>query len=129
MKKLFLYLLLSVATGIPAFSQASSSKKYDFRLNLPSIDTTLESSILNDTVPSFRPSDGSAQFRQFDSLEHFIDTIEKNNGLLYTQDENAVVFNSDPIYSLRIVKPGANHPIKIYKPDSTKNYTLLIKEY
>lgn len=129
MKKLFLYSLFIVATVIPAFSQTTSSKKYDFKLNMPSIDTTLELSILEETMPSFSPLDGSTQVRKFDNLEDFLDTMKKNNGLLYTQDESPIVINTNPIYSLRIVKPGGNHPIKIYKPDSTRNYTLLIKEY
>lgn len=125
MKKLFLYLLFTVATILPAFSQVISSEKYDFKLTLPSYDNLKGMEVLKDTVFL----DGSTQFRKFDNFESFQGLMEKNNNLLYSKDENVVVINPEVVYSLRIVKPSGNYPIQIYKPDSTKNYTLLIKEF
>lgn len=125
MKKLFLYVLLSLGTVISAFSQATNPKKYDFKLTLPSYDNIQGLEVLKDTVFL----DGSTQIKKFESLEGFPGYMDKNNKLLYSKDENVVVLNPDPVYSLRIVKPSGNYPIQIYKPDSTKNFTLLIKDY
>ncbi|MFC5623900.1 hypothetical protein [Algoriphagus winogradskyi] len=125
MKNLFLYILLSVASIIPALSQVTNPKKYDFKLTLPSYDNLQRLEVLKDTVFF----EGSTQNKKFESFEGFPGYIDKNNKLLYSQDENIVVINPAPFYSLRIITPSGNYPIQIYKPDSTKNYTLLIKDF
>ncbi|WP_425638352.1 hypothetical protein ACPUEN_03040 [Algoriphagus yeomjeoni] len=125
MKKLFLFTFFTAVTLVSAFSQSNSSQIYDFNLDLPTFESDLEFELGQDS----NKSSEVIQFRQFKNLDDFRNRIEKNNNLLYTQDENLVVINPDPIYSLRIVKPTRNFPIQIYKPDSTKNYTLLIKEF
>ncbi len=129
MKKLFLYVLFSAAIAIPAFSQVISSQKYDFKLTLPSFENIKELEILKDTVYLSGSFDNSIQFRKFHNPADFQDSLGKGNHLLFQHDENVIVTNSKPIYSLRIMKPNGNYPIQIYKPDSTKNYTLLIKEF
>ncbi|SFU12852.1 hypothetical protein SAMN04489724_4159 [Algoriphagus locisalis] len=129
MKKFLSYLLFTLATALPALSQSISSNKYDFNLSLPSLEEIQGLNSWQDTLPSINSWDNSAQLRQFDSTGSFLDKTARNNKLLYRQDENEIVLNTEPIYSLRIITPGGNHPIQIYKPDSTKNYTLLIKEF
>ena len=129
MKKFLTYVFFTLATAIPALSQSSSSSKYDFNLSLPSLDKIQGLNGWQDTIPTLGSLDISALFKQFDSSRNFLDKTVKNNKLLYRQDENEIVLNTEPFYSLRIVTPRGNHPIQIYKPDSTKNYTLLLKEY
>ncbi|RAI94110.1 hypothetical protein [Algoriphagus yeomjeoni] len=124
MKKLFLYMVFTITTIVPAFSQSISSQIYDFNLDLPTFESDLEF----DLAQGSSKSSEAIQFRQFKNLEDFQNTIENKN-LPYRQDENLVVVNPDPVYSLRILKPTGNYPIQVYKPDSTKNYTLLIKKF
>lgn len=51
------------------------------------------------------------------------------NQLKLNQDQIYFVPNPEQIYALRILKPVGNHHMKIYEPDTTKNYTLLIKKF
>lgn len=56
--------------------------------------------------------------------------IEPGNEIpLYNRDEIQIFQNPETIYSMRIVKPEGNFPMRVYIPDSTKNYSLLIKEF
>ncbi|MDR7130748.1 hypothetical protein J2X69_003105 [Algoriphagus sp. 4150] len=130
MKKLLLFLLFASTACIPVFSQAISSKKYDFTLTPPSSEygqnlyesnrEFTQNGLINDSIPF--------PFKKFDGLGLSSPSIGDTN-LLYHKDQNQLVENPEKLYSLRIFKPSGNHPIQIYEPDSTKNFTLLIKEY
>ena len=125
MKTLLLFLAFGVATIVPAFCQVSNLEKYDFKLDLPSYDNHLGKILSGDMINS----QGEIQLRQFKNLDDFLEKMENNPQLLYRNDRNEVVENPDLVYSLRIVKPTGNYPIQISKPDTTKNYTLLIKKF
>ena len=125
MKTLLLFLAFGVATIVPAFCQVSNSEKYEFKLNLPSYANNLGKILSGDTINSL----GEIQLGQFKNLDNFLEKMENNPQLLYRKDRNDLVENPDPVYSLRIVKQTGNYPIQIYKPDTTKNYTLMIKKF
>tara|TARA_R110002020_G_scaffold6289_1_gene26323 strand:- start:124 stop:513 length:390 start_codon:yes stop_codon:yes gene_type:complete len=129
MKKLLLFSVFTLATSIAVFSQTSfSQKKFSFEnsLDIPNSPQPF------DTLQSFSPKGFNIDtmfLEQFDSLEKFIDGNQVEKNLFQNQDHLQIVENAETIYSMRIVKPIGNFPIQIHQPDSTKNYTLRIKEF
>ncbi|MEB2783954.1 hypothetical protein [Algoriphagus persicinus] len=129
MKALFCLFLINIATCLSAFSQDISSKKYDFNLSLPSYDSSQELNTFQDTFSIKGHQNDTIYFKKFDNLDEFLDLDLGETNLFQNQDNVHIIVNQKPTYSLRIMKPSGNYPIQIYKPDSTKKYTLLIKEF
>ena len=134
MKKLLLFSLFTLTTSIAVFSQTSFSRK-EFTQKKFSFENSLDvpnSTQPFDTLQSFSPKGFNIDtmfLEQFDSLEKFIDGNQVEKNLFQNQDHLQIVENTETIYSMRIVKPIGNFPIQIHQPDSTKNYTLRIKEF
>lgn len=55
--------------------------------------------------------------------------LHKELNVDLTADQLYVVQNPNPVYTLRIVEPIGNHHMKLYQPDSSKSYTLQIKNF
>jgi hypothetical protein len=131
MKNLLLFLLFNIATILSAFAQGFIPKK---------IAPELKSFELNSN-PDFSTKNDSIDFEKFyfsppkNNSLHLPETIknypllQKKLNLDLTRDQFYIVQNSEPVYTLRIVEPTGNHHMKIYEPDSSKNYTLLIKKF
>ena len=135
MKKLLLFSVFTLAISMSVFSQTSFSKKKEFNQKKFSFEKSLDipnSKQVFDTLQSFSPKGFNMDtmfLEKFDSLEKFIDDNKAEKNLFQNQDHLQIVENIETIYSMRIVKPIGNFPIHIHQPDSTKNYTLLVKEF
>ncbi len=129
MKKTFLLILLSLSTYLVSYSQNSQSnfrelnhEKFSFkqRQNIfDALDIVALEGLENDTI----------YIKKFDNIEEFLNLNLGDTKLFQNQDNLKFIPNPETIYSMRIVKPIGNYPIQIHKPDSTKNYTLLIKDF
>ena len=111
------------------FSQVVSSKKYDFILSLPSYDSSHEHVRIQDSVPVSGLFNDSIYIKKFDSLEEL---LYPNRGEIprnIDQENLRIIQNPQTVYSLRIIKPSGNYPIKIHEPDATKKHTLLRMEH
>ncbi|MEB2774125.1 hypothetical protein SYJ56_02340 [Algoriphagus sp. D3-2-R+10] len=129
MKALFFLYLINIATCLSVFSQDISSKKYDFNLRLPSYDSSQELNMFQDSFSMKGLQNDTIYFKKFDNPDEFLDLNLGETNLFQNQDNVQFIPNPETVYSLRIMKPSSNYPIQIYKPDSTKKYTLLIKDF
>lgn len=82
-----------------------------------------------DSIPFKGFGNDTIYIKKYDSLDQFPDLNLGETNLFQNQDNLEIITNPEPRYSMRIMKPSGNYPMKVYEPDSTKNYTLLIKEY
>ncbi|WP_192349780.1 hypothetical protein [Algoriphagus sp. Y33] len=128
MKELLLFLIFTSVTCISAFSQAISSKKYDLNFTPHTMDYSQNFHKIQDSTAQNGLFNDSFPFKEFDGLGLLNPSIGDTN-LLYFKDQNQLVENPEKLYTLRIFKPSGDHPIQIYEADSSKNFTLLIKEY
>lgn len=129
MKKVLLITLLSIATCLSAFSQSVSSKKYDLVFTHPTTGDNQKGIHIKNSLPAEILLNDTTYIGKQDSLDEISYPDMGETSLNLNQDNLRIIQNPATIYSLRIVKPSGNYPIQIYEPDSTKNYTLLIKDF
>jgi hypothetical protein len=131
MRNLLLFLLFNIATILSAFAQGFIPKKIAPELKSLELDSTPDFSTKNDSIDFgefyFSPPK-NYQWELPDTADNYNSLLKELNFDL-NQDQIYSVQNTEPVYTLRIVKPTGNYPIQIYEPDSSKKYTLLIKEF
>ncbi len=128
MKKLILLNLLALVTAFAAYSQ-----------NQPTYNELKSSKLLPNpshyyfdtlnTLPLTKLENDTLIFNQFNKRKDNWELKPGENQLFRNHDNIQLIPNPEILYSIRIMEPSGNFPIQIYRPDSTKNYTLLIKEY
>ncbi|REG92808.1 hypothetical protein [Algoriphagus antarcticus] len=131
MKKLFVLFLIFEVISLSSYCQGFIPRNLAPELKSLQLDTSLDFSAKNDSIDFgefyFSPPK-NYQLELPDTIDNYARLLKELNVDL-TQDQIYIVQNPEPVYTLRIVKPIGNYPIKIYEPDSTEKYTLLIKEH
>lgn len=129
MKKILLITLLSIATCLSAFSQSVSSKKYDLVFTHPTTGDNQKGIHIKNSFPAEKLLNDTTYIGKQDSLDEISYPDMGETSLNLNQDNLGIILNTATNYPLRIFKPTGNYPIQIYSSDSTRTYTLLIKEH
>lgn len=123
MKKILLMTVLVIGYYLPTFSQLKSKLQFD---------TRLKNFSFNDTNTF-----GHIDFNDFNGLLNghkderdflFPNKLAYKN-LHFGQNSSGIVKTPQPLANMPCIKPNGLFPMPIYKPDSSINYTLLIKKY
>lgn len=131
MRKLILLVFIAITVSLSAYAQGTIPKNISPELKgkgLDSIPQNLENSDTIDFGKFYFSPPINLQLEMPDSL-NANHRLHNRISLYLNQDQIYRVPNSEPVYSLRIVKPTGNYHLKIYEPDPSKNYTLLVKKY
>ncbi len=134
MKNLLQFLLFNVATILSAFAQGVIPKEIAPELKSLELESNPDFSTKSDTIDFekfyFSPPKNYHNYHLElpENIENYA-LLQKKLNVDLTRDQFSIIQNSEPLYTLRIMKPTGNHHMKIYEPDSTKNYTLLIKKF
>ncbi|WPR76644.1 hypothetical protein [Algoriphagus sp. NG3] len=129
MKKPILFTFAILGTSLMAFSQNTSPGYIELKNGKFKLDQPQNKLDFLDTIPFTGLGNDTVYFKKHDTLDQFPSLNLGETNLFQNQDNLDVITNPEPQYSMRIMKPSGNYHIKVYEPDSTKTYTLLIKEY
>ncbi|WP_057935920.1 hypothetical protein [Algoriphagus resistens] len=129
MKKLILLSFAILGASLVAFPQSTSPGYKELKNGKFNVGQPQSKLDFLDTMPFKGFGNDTVYMKKYDSLDQFPDLNLGETRLFQNQDNLEIITNPEPHYSMRIMKPSGNYPMKVYEPDSTKNYTLLIKEY
>ena len=122
MKKFFLLTVLIIGYHLPMFSQT---------MNQSQSDTSLVKFGFNNSTKMLRHAD-SINFKQFlnNPLIHKyqLDPKLADKNVHFGQLYSAKIHTPHPCDNMPIIHPQGSFSMRIYKPDSTVHYTLLIKK-
>ncbi|MCE7054535.1 hypothetical protein LZF95_07610 [Algoriphagus sp. AGSA1] len=128
MKKSILFSFAILGTSLMAFSQNTSPGYSELKNGKFNFEQPQNNRGFLD-IPFKGFGNDTVYFKKYDSLDQFPDLNPGETNLFKNQDNLEIITNPEPKYSMRIIKPSGNYLMKIHEPDSTKNHTLLIKEY
>ena len=123
MSKILLFAILIIGYHLPTFSQPKSQLQ---------IDSTVTKFGFNNSPKTLRHAD-SIDFKQFLNNtpihKYQLDPKLAEKGVHFGQLYNAQIQTSHSCDNMPIFHPQGSFTMRIYKPDSTVNYTMLIKKY
>ena len=122
MKKFLLLVFLIIGYHLPTFSQSKSQLQ---------IDSTVVKFGFNNSPKTLRHAD-SIDFKRFLNIppihKYQLDPKLADKDVHFGQLYNAKIQTSHSCDNMPIIHPHGYFPMPVYKPDSTINYTLLIKK-
>ena len=122
MSKILLFAVLIIGYHLPTFSQPKNQLQ---------IDSTVVKFGFNNNPKTLRHAD-SIDFKQFLNNppihKYLLDPKLANKDVHFGQLSNAKIQTPHPCDNMPIIHPQGSFAMRIYKPDSTVNYTLLIKK-
>ncbi|PZX47817.1 hypothetical protein [Algoriphagus chordae] len=129
MKKQILVILLTISTYAVSFSQGYQTKFRELTQEKPTYEH--QENVLDSlaSAPITGLDNDTIYIKKFDNIDRYLDLKLDDYKLFRNQDKLNIISNTEPVYTLQIMKPTGNYPIQIYKPDSTKQYTVLIKDF
>lgn len=129
MKKLILLSIATLGASLMAFSQNTSPGYNELKNGKFKFEQPQNKLDFLDAIPFKGFGTDTIFIKKYESLDQFPDLNPGETNLFQNQDNLEIITNPEPYYSMRIMKPCGNYPMKVYVPDSTKNYTLLIKKH
>lgn len=123
MKKLIFLFLFNSLFFTTAFSQVIETFKIDTTFNKRSIYCHQQPFKLGDTI-DFRSQGKDMPNSRHPYFQRFLDRNYDNRQDMNGDLKNALSYDNMPVF-----RPRVNYAMKIYKPDPSIRYSLLIKRY